>query len=150
MYKLSKLDKKILKHFMQGLPLAENPYSKIGERLGLSGDFVFRRMQKLKEAGIIKNINTIFNWQKLGYRSSLMAIKAPIKKLKKIAEFINDFGSVTHNYLRRNKFNLWFFFIYKKEQEKQNLLEGLNKLGVREILDLPSLKKIKLDTLGLV
>jgi len=150
MHRLSNIDKNIIRSLMQGLPLIESPYRAIGRRLGVNEDFIFKRVQNLKTKGIIKKINAVFDWRKLGYSGSLIALKVPPKKIKGIARFINGFSVVTHNYLRNYKFNLWFQIIYKKEKDKEKILDGLKSRGITEILELPSIKNIKLDTSGLL
>lgn len=135
---------------MRGLPLVEDPYGKIGKRLGLSGDSVFQRMRKFKKEGLIKRINAVWNWQKLGYCSTLIGIKVPREKLKSVINFLNGFGLITHNYLRRHKINLWFTLVYKKDSEEKRVINGLKKLNISEILNLPVVQKIKLDTQGLL
>jgi hypothetical protein len=91
----------------------------------------------------------VFNLQKMGYLSTLIAARVPRQKIKRVADFLNAFGLVTHNYLRRHYFNLWFILYYKRKKEKERMLQHIKKLGSQEILDLPALKKIKLDTSGL-
>jgi hypothetical protein len=63
-------------------------------------------------------------------------------------DVVNAYPGVTHNYLRKNAYNIWFTFIAEEMAHIDDALREISeKTGVTEILNLPAEKmfKIKVD-----
>ncbi len=150
MARISVLDKKIIRHIMKGFGINENTYFELAQKLCCSEEFIYNRIRRLKAKKIIRKIYALFDWQKLGFSSSLIALKVPLESLNKVIGFINAHSSVTHNYLRKGPFNVWFTVIYRKKEEKEKMLYRLRRLRVKKIIDLPTIEKIKLDITNLI
>ncbi len=141
-------DKIILNEIQSGFPVTSRPFLEIGNRLGLSEDEVIERIRRLKEDGIIRRIGGNFNSRKLGFTSTLCAAKVPEEKIAGFVEVVNGYKGVTHNYLRKNPYNIWFTFIAPDMASIEiSLKEIALKTGVTDILNLPAEKmyKIKVD-----
>ncbi|SDN93628.1 siroheme decarboxylase subunit alpha [Desulfonauticus submarinus] len=144
---MDKIDKAILDIIQTDFPLVSRPYAVIGEKLGLEEKEVFNRVIKLKEKGVIRRIGANFQSRKLGWFSTLCAAKVPKEKLEEFVQVVNSYPGVTHNYLRKHDFNVWFTFIGPSEEEvNKNLLEIKEKTGIA-VYSLPAIKmfKIKVD-----
>ncbi|MCX6675741.1 MAG: Lrp/AsnC family transcriptional regulator, partial [Methanothrix sp.] len=63
---------------------------------------VMARLDRLQREGLIRRIGPILDLQRLGMRGVLVALKAPIAEADAIAEVVNDYAEVSHNYLRPN------------------------------------------------
>jgi DNA-binding Lrp family transcriptional regulator len=141
-------NKKILNEIQSGFPVTSRPFLEIGDRLGLSEDEVIGRIKRLKEDGIIRRIGGNFNSRKLGFTSTLCAARVPEEKIDRFVEAVNSFKGVTHNYLRKNPYNIWFTFIAPDMASIETALKEIAlKTGVNDILNLPAEKmyKIKVD-----
>jgi siroheme decarboxylase len=141
-------DKNILNEIQSGFPVVSRPFLEIGNRLGLSEDEVIGRIKRLKEDGIIRRIGGNFNSRKLGFTSTLCAARVPEEKIAEFVEAVNSYRGVTHNYLRKNAYNIWFTFIAPDMTAiEKSLKEIAIKTGVHDILNLPAVKmyKIKVD-----
>ena len=101
-------DKRLCDLIQNDFPVAERPYAAIGERLEMSEDEVLERVQRLRGERIIRQISAIFDTRKLGYRSMLVAARAPEERADEAAEVISTHPGVTHNYERKHEFNIWF------------------------------------------
>ena len=77
-----------------------NLFEIIANILNLTEDEVLFRIEKLKKEGIIRRFGGIFDSKKLGYVSTLCAVKVQPEKVEEVAAFINTFNEVTHNYQR--------------------------------------------------
>ena len=122
---LTQHDKKLLNILQWDFPLAERPFATIAEKLDISEQEIIDRITTLKEARIIREINAIFDTRQLGYKSSLIAVKAPKDKVDQVAEVINRHPGVSHNYKRNHTFNIWFTLAVPPEQELEEVLEDL-------------------------
>jgi siroheme decarboxylase len=141
-------DKNILNEIQSGFPVVSRPFLEIGNRLGLSEDEVIGCIKRLKEDGIIRRIGGNFNSRKLGFTSTLCAARVPEEKIAIFVEAVNSYRGVTHNYLRKNAYNIWFTFIAPDMSTIENSLKEIAlKTGVNDILNLPAEKmyKIKVD-----
>jgi siroheme decarboxylase len=141
-------DKNILNEIQSGFPVVSRPFLEIGNRFGLSEDEVIGRIKRLKEDGIIRRIGGNFNSRNLGFTSTLCAARVPEGKIAGFVEVVNKYKGVTHNYLRKNEYNIWFTFIAPDIASIENSIKEIAiKTGVNDILNLPAVKmyKIKVD-----
>ena len=145
MPEIDDVDKAILNRIQSDFPITSRPYRTIGNDLGLSEAEVLQRVSRLKTAGIIRRIGGNFTPEKLGFVSTLCAAKVPEDKIRQFAEVVNRYPGVTHNYRRKNTFNIWFTFIAPSMDEiNANLKQIAAETGVTDILNLPSTHVFKI------
>ena len=69
---------------------------------------MLRRVQRLLDERIIRQVTPIFDTRVLGYKSMLVAAKVDAENPHRAAKVINSHPGVSHNYLRNHDFNMWF------------------------------------------
>ncbi len=142
------IDRKIINAIQSDFPISPKPYQELGERLRLPEDEILERIKALKAAGIIRRIGGNFHSHKLNYTSTLCAAQVPEDKIESFVAVVNRYPGVTHNYLRRNDYNVWFTFIAPSMSSIEKALKEISvKTGVKEIYSLPAVRmfKIKVD-----
>ena len=145
MPEIDDVDKAILNRIQSDFPITSRPYRAIGNDLGLSEAEVLQRVSRLRTAGIIRRIGGNFTPEKLGFVSTLCAAKVPEDRIRQFAEVVNRYPGVTHNYRRKNKFNIWFTFIAPSMDEiNANLEQIAAETGVTDILNLPATHVFKI------
>ena len=138
-------DKELLNRIQSDFPIESRPYLRIAEELGLEEPDVIDRVHKLKSDGIIRRIGGNFSPEKLGYVSTLCAVRVPESRVAEFASSVNEFSGVTHNYLRDNPFNVWFTFIAPSNEDIDRNLEQISqRTGIIEILNLPATRVYKI------
>jgi DNA-binding Lrp family transcriptional regulator len=145
---LEDLDRAILNEIQSHFPLVARPYAEMAKRVGASEEEVLARVQAMHDAGIIRRIGANFTSRKLGYTSTLCAARVPAGKLEHFAAVVNQYPGVTHNYIRKHRYNVWFTLIAESTESLANILEEIRKAsGAEEILSLPAQEvfKIKVD-----
>ncbi len=143
---MDELDRRILNEIQKSFPIVSDPWEEVGTRLGVSGDEVFSRVKRLAGEGLIRRIGAVFDPVKLGFASTLCAARVPEDRLEAFVRTVNAFEGVTHNYERDDAWNVWFTVIASSEEELDRVLgEIRGKTGIREILDLRSTRKFKID-----
>ena len=110
-YQLNDADKKILDIIQSNFPLSSRPYKVIGDEIGMEEEEVLANVLNLKKQGIIRRLGANFQSKKLGFRSTLCAAKVPDDKLDLFIQEVNAKKGVTHNYLRKHEYNVWFTLI---------------------------------------
>jgi DNA-binding Lrp family transcriptional regulator len=146
--KLDDLDRAILNEIQSHFPIDSRPYAEVGRRVGASEQEVIRRVKHMTEAGVIRRIGANFTSRKLGYTSTLCAAQVPEELLTRFAQTVNRYPEVTHNYLRRHRYNVWFTLIAESTERLDQILTDISQAsGVEEILSLPAREvfKIKVD-----
>ncbi len=140
------VDKKIVNEIQANFPLVSRPYAKVAEKLGLSEEEVIERVKRLKEKGYIRRIGANFNSDKLGFASTLCGAKVPPEKIEHFVKVVNQYKGVTHNYQRRDPYNIWFTFIAPTMEDIEQALEEIKKeTGVEEIYNFPAVKIFKVN-----
>jgi hypothetical protein len=87
----------------------------------------------------------VFDSKKLGYHSTLVAMRVPPEKIEETARIVSSYNGVTHNYEREDKFNLWFTLIAEsKEKIEEIIAEIRQKTGISDILNLPAIRLYKI------
>jgi DNA-binding Lrp family transcriptional regulator len=98
--------------------------------------------------GVIRRLGANFTSRKLGYTSTLCAARVAPEQLDRFVQVVNGYPGVTHNYLRRHRYNVWFTLIAESEARLTQILKEISQAsGAQEILSLPAREvfKIKVD-----
>ena len=142
------VDKQLLNLIQSDFPITSEPYKEIGIKLGISEAEVIQRLTDLKTNRIIRRIGATFDSKKLGYRSTLCAMKVPNERLDEVAKLVNSYSGVTHNYLRNHDYNMWFTLITESEKKQHDILQEIQeKSGITDLLNLPAVRffKVRVD-----
>jgi len=141
------LDRRLLDIIQSGFPLVSRPYAAVGQELGLTEAEVLARVRALREKGVIRRIGGNFQSNKLGWHSTLCAARVPEARMEEFIETVNAYPGVTHNYLRKHAFNVWFTFIGPSREEVRAVLQEIRDATGIDVLYLPTEKlyKIKVD-----
>jgi DNA-binding Lrp family transcriptional regulator len=142
---LDAIDKKVLNDIQWVFPLVDRPYLEIAKKHEISEEDIMRRISILKEMGIIRQINAIFDTRRLGYKSALIAFAVKPEKLDNVAEMVNKHPGVSHNYERNHEYNMWFTLAVPPGSDiKQDLYKMASLEGVIKYRVLPTLKLYKI------
>ncbi|MEI8198101.1 MAG: Lrp/AsnC family transcriptional regulator, partial [Phycisphaerae bacterium] len=153
-------DQQLLTVLQQPLPLVEEPFAVIAQRVGLSTVETLRRITALrhgatgpqgggtgKGSGVIRQISAIFDSRSLGYQSLLVAAKVPPEHLEAAAAVINQHPGVSHNYQRNHAYNLWYTLALPPDSRLglERTIEILRQAsGALAMRPLPSLRMFKI------
>jgi DNA-binding Lrp family transcriptional regulator len=141
------LDRRILSLIQSGFPLEKRPYAVIGRAAGIGEEEALQRVRSLKERRIIRRIGANFDSARLGWRSTLCAARVPEGDLEEFVAEVNRHPGVTHNYLRRHEYNVWFTVIAPSEEAVAALPDEIARRTGIPVLSLPATRvyKIKVD-----
>ena len=143
---LDDLDRAILNEIQSHFPIVSRPYAEVGERVGASEEEVVARVIAMADAGVIRRLGANFTSRKLGYTSTLCAVRVAPESLDHFVAVVNRYPGVTHNYLRRHRYNVWFTLIAESEERLNQILEEISRAAeVLEILSLPAQEVFKIN-----
>jgi DNA-binding Lrp family transcriptional regulator len=147
---LDDLDRRLLNLMQGSFPIAPEPYAHVAALAEVEEQEVMRRVRRLLEQRIIRQVTPIFDTRSLGYSSMLVAAKVDPEHPHRAAQVINEHPGVSHNYLRNHDFNLWFTIATEPDSELglQGTLDVLaREAGAEAVRQLPTLTlfKIRMD-----
>ena len=145
MVSLDELDKDLLNEIQWHFPLVSMPFHELAKKFNISPELVKEKLSALKSAGVIRQQSAIFDTRKLGYKSSLVAMKVDSDKLVEVANIISEHPGVSHNYERKHDFNLWFTIATPPGTYVKTEVDIFSKLdGVQSTRMLPTIQMFKI------
>jgi DNA-binding Lrp family transcriptional regulator len=147
---LDELDRKLLNLMQGSFPLQPRPYAAVASAAQIAEDEVLKRVQRLLDERIIRQVTPIYDTRALGYSSMLVAAKVDPEHPWRAANIVNGHPGVSHNYLRNHAFNMWFTLATEPDSKLglEGTLDVLKELtGAESIRQLPTLQlfKIRMD-----
>ncbi|MBT3941958.1 MAG: Lrp/AsnC family transcriptional regulator [Chloroflexi bacterium] len=121
------VDREICNVIQSDFPLVDRPFLKIAEGLGITEDEVMERIIELKRRNVVRQIGAIFDTRRLGYKTTLVAMRIPEDNLDAAAQIVNKHPGVSHNYARNGRFNLWFTLAVSPFEDLDETLEKMAK-----------------------
>ena len=142
---LDNLDKDLLNIIQAEFPLSREPFSALGVQLGIAGDEVVRRIDRLKAAGVIRLIGPVLNPKRLGYQTTLVAAELPLEQLHEAGQIISRHAMVSHCYQRQHDFNIWFTLATLVTRDMEAEVRKLgNRIKSEFTVNLPAIKTFKI------
>ncbi|MFV0476489.1 MAG: Lrp/AsnC family transcriptional regulator [Parahaliea sp.] len=110
---MDKVDRAIIKATQAGLPLVAEPYNAVGEMIGLPGEQVRQRMQRMLTVGAIRRIGAVPNHYALGYTANAMSTwDIADDKIAEAGQRIGALDYVSHCYERPRHQPLWNYNLF--------------------------------------
>lgn len=134
----------LLNDFQQNFPLCPAPFAELAAKLGVAETVVLRKLEQLRREGKIARVGAVFAPKRIG-ASTLAAMAVPADKLAVVAEAINRFPEVTHNYEREHHYNHWFVVTAGAEGRLQAALGAIEQSTGYPLLRLPLLREYLFD-----
>lgn len=146
---LTQLEKQLLNDYQQGMPLVSEPYAEMANELNHRGFSVTEQeiidcLQALKDKGMISRVGPVFKPKSIG-GSTLAALAVPEERMEEVAQIVNSFSQVNHNYEREHQFNLWFVVTASSQDEVLQVLDEIEQKTDLSVLNLPMEQDYHID-----
>ncbi|MFC7069610.1 siroheme decarboxylase subunit beta [Halobaculum lipolyticum] len=141
---LDAVDARLVDDFQSGFPVAERPFRLVGERLGVGEAEALERVERLRERGVFRRFGAVLNPPVIG-SSTLAAVSAPDDRFDEVAEVINGYRQVNHNYRRDHEWNMWFVVTAGTRETRDRILAEIEERTGCEVLNLPMLTDYYID-----
>ncbi|WBU52877.1 Lrp/AsnC family transcriptional regulator [Paracoccus sp. SCSIO 75233] len=135
--KLDPTDRALINRLQEGLPLVPAPFDSIAAELGTSVDDLLARLERMKAGGAITRFGPFFDAAAMGGAFCLCAMAAPEAEFEEIAERVNAFPQVAHNYQRAHRLNMWFVLATETPEEITAAADGIARETGIEVLRFP-------------
>lgn len=124
---MDKLDREIINQMQGGFPLCDHPYSVIAQQLGTSEGELIDRLKRLKQDGQLSRFGPLYNIEKMGGKFLLCALCVPERDFDAVAEQVNQFHQVAHNYQRGHRFNMWFVLATETAEQMDSTVDSIEQ-----------------------
>ena len=141
---LSELERHLLNDFQHSLPLSPTPYADMAQLLGVTEDEVLSALQSLQDMGVISRVGAVFKPNRIGV-STLAAMSVPSERLDEVAQIINSYPEVNHNYEREHAFNMWFVATAADDEQLQATLQSIKQQTGLAVMSLPMEEDFHID-----
>ncbi|MFP8889576.1 Lrp/AsnC family transcriptional regulator [Natrialbaceae archaeon A-CW2] len=138
------IDAAIIDGYQSGFPIEERPFRALGEALEIEEDDALERVQRLREQGVFRRFGAVLNPPVIG-SSTLAAVKAPEDRFDDIAEVINGYQQVNHNYARDHEWNMWFVVTAGSRETRDDIIAEIEAETGCTVLVLPMLTDYYID-----
>ena len=104
----SEATSRLLEEIQKDLPEVDRPFAELASRCGIGEAEAISILNTQCEDKIIRDISAIIDGRRIGFRSTLAAVKVPDNLVESTARRISAHPGVSHNYLRNHTYNIWF------------------------------------------
>ncbi|MDX1489269.1 MAG: Lrp/AsnC family transcriptional regulator [Acidiferrobacterales bacterium] len=141
---LTGLERRLLNEYQREFPLCSRPFAEIAGHLGISEVETIDALKALNEGGVVSRVGPVFRPHRIG-TSTLAAMAVPSTRLDEVADIINGYTEVNHNYEREHRYNLWFVATANNETQLKLVLCDIERRSGLPILRLPMLDDYHID-----
>jgi siroheme decarboxylase len=135
------IDKAIINQLQQGFPVCESPYRRVAEQLGITETQLLDRLKSLLADGFLSRFGPMYHAEQMGGALTLAALKVPDERFDEVAEIVNAFPEVAHNYARNHALNMWFVLATEKPEQVQTVIAEIEKQTGLTVYNMPKISE---------
>ena len=134
---MDSIDARLVNTLQAGLPVCARPFDAVAATLDVPVDEVLSRLQCLLDDKVLTRFGPMFNAEKIGGALSLCALQAPAGRYDEIAELVNAFPEVAHNYERGHLLNMWFVVATEQPEQAAVVIREIEQTSGCQVYDMP-------------
>jgi DNA-binding Lrp family transcriptional regulator len=138
------VDAALVDGWQSGFPVRERPFEAVAADVGVDEEEALQRVQRLYDDGVFRRFGPVLNPPVIG-SSTLAAVRAPVDRFDEVAEVINGYEQVNHNYARDHEWNMWFVVTAASKERRDAILAEIEDRTGCEVLVLPMLTDFYID-----
>ncbi|HEY8036542.1 MAG TPA: AsnC family transcriptional regulator [Methylobacter sp.] len=138
---MDEIDKQIINALQNGFPICDAPYQQVAVQLGLTEQDLITRLKALLDNGTLTRFGPLFNAEQMGGALTLAAVKAPKERFDEIAEIINAFPEIAHNYARNHELNMWFVIATETPEQVRQTISAIEQQTGLSVYNMPKNKE---------
>ena len=147
---LDAVDAALVDEYQSAFPVERRPFERVASEIAaetgaeVDADGLLERVRDLRERGVFRRFGAVLNPPVIG-SSTLAAVRAPDDRFDEVAEVINGYRQVNHNYRRDHEWNQWFVVTAGSREKRDEILEEIEARTGCEVLALPMLTDYYID-----
>lgn len=138
---MDSLDRRIINELQCGFPVCEYPYREVAERLGSTESELISRIGYMLDEGLLTRFGPMFHAGHMGGALSLCAMRVPEERFEAVADTVNAFPEVAHNYQRDHDMNMWFVLATETSAALQATIDRIEEQTGLKVFNLPKIEE---------
>jgi DNA-binding Lrp family transcriptional regulator len=134
---MDSVDRNIVNHLQDGLPVCARPFDDVAARLDISVDELHSRLQRLLDDKVLSRFGPMYNAESMGGTLSLCAMQVPADSFDAVAALVNAFAEVAHNYERDHSLNMWFVIATEQPARAAAVIRDIEHQTGCRVYDMP-------------
>jgi len=135
------MDRRIVNSLQGGFPVSPRPFAEAAREIGLPESELIGRVERLVAEGVLSRFGPLYNAERLGGAVTLAALAAPAGRFDEIAEIVNGFAEVAHNYERDHALNMWFVVSAERPERIAQVLDEIRAATGLAVYDMPKIEE---------
>lgn len=135
------IDRAIVNNLQDNFPICDRPYRIVADSLAITEDELLLRLRNMLEQRQLTRFGPLFHAERLGGGLSLCAMQVDDADFDRVAEQINAFPEVAHNYARDHAFNMWFVVATEKRERIAEVLEEMERVTGYSVYNMPKIEE---------
>lgn len=131
------IDRELVNCLQDGLPVCRRPFDTLASALGLPVSTLLERLGRLLDAGVLSRFGPMYNAERLGGSLSLCAMQVPEARYDAVAEQVNAYPEVAHNYARDHRLNMWFVIATERKEQAAEVIAAIEQATACKVYDMP-------------
>ncbi len=131
------IDRAIINQLQKGFPICAHPYAEVAAGFGISEDELMQRLQTMLDDKRLSRFGPLYHAERMGGGLSLCAMSIPEDEFEQVAEQVNRFPEVAHNYARDHKLNMWFVLATETPERIDEVLNAIEARTGHPVYNMP-------------
>jgi len=143
------LEKRLIAELQGDLPDSLRPYQIIAQKLGVTEQWVLRKVEEWFRKGYIRRIGAILYHRQVGFKANTMVVwKVPKNQVYQVGEIMASFPEISHCYERVTypnwQYNLYTMIHGKTKKDCEQIVKRIGqKTGISDYQLLYSRREFK-------
>ncbi len=138
---MDNIDRTIINTLQRGFPVVAEPFAVVAKDLGIDQIELIQRIQALLDGKILTRFGPMYHAERLGGGVTLAAMAIPWEEFEEIADQVNAFPQVAHNYARDHTLNMWFVLATESPEEIGATIQRIEEITGYRVYNLPKRKE---------
>ena len=134
---LDTIDREIINRYQGGFPITERPYGDVAAALGIAEDEVIERIERMLDERILTRFGPMYHAERMGGGLTLAAMEVPPEALQAVADQVNAFPEVAHNYAREHRLNIWFVLATETPERIDEVIADIERTTGYRVYNMP-------------
>lgn len=134
---MDRIDRDIINALQGGFPVCDRPFQVAAEQLGIEEADLISRIDRLRGEKVLTRFGPLYHAERLGGGLTLAAMRVPQQQFDHVADIVNSFPEVAHNYQRDHDFNMWFVVATDTPERIKEVLHEIEELSGYPVFDMP-------------
>ena len=139
------IDREIVTELQGGFPITDYPFAALAPRFDITEGALIERLRGLLDEGTLSRFGPLYDTERLGGAVTLAALAIPACRFDDVADIVNGYAEVAHNYAREHRYNMWFVIAAESQQAVNEVIAEIESETGLLVLDLPKEEEFFLE-----